>query len=192
MESTIASRAGLGLVFFFQSWSAVLSTDFIRKCTLVAYLCPRRTFFDFEFMAAFSSGRLKNYRFGGAECSPPTLAMMTCLLSPHRMLNLSLTFTLYIIISGTVGQPSLSALDNESLGAPSGPPDTSQNTTYYNPILPGFYPDPSCIFLPSYGDTFFCVSSSFNAIPGIPIHASKDLRNWKLVGKPLSLFEINP
>lgn len=52
-----------------------------------------------------------------------------------------------------------------------------------NPILPGFHPDPSCIFLPTWDDTFFCASSSFNAFPGIPIHASQDLQNWKLIGR---------
>ncbi|ROW08257.1 hypothetical protein VMCG_03282 [Cytospora schulzeri] len=56
-----------------------------------------------------------------------------------------------------------------------------QNSTFYNPILPGFHPDPSCIFVPDRNETFFCASSSFNAFPGIPIHASKDLQNWKLI-----------
>lgn len=56
------------------------------------------------------------------------------------------------------------------------------NSTFYNPILPGFHPDPSCIFVPEWNETFFCASSTFNAFPGIPIHASKDLHNWKLIG----------
>lgn len=56
------------------------------------------------------------------------------------------------------------------------------NSTYFNPTLPGFHPDPSCIFVSDWDDTFFCASSSFNAFPGIPIHASKDLQSWKLVG----------
>ncbi|KAJ7311554.1 arabinofuranosidase [Mycena albidolilacea] len=55
-----------------------------------------------------------------------------------------------------------------------------------NPILPGFHPDPSCIFVSEWDDTFFCASSSFNAFPGIPIHASQDLQNWKLIGNALS------
>ena len=56
------------------------------------------------------------------------------------------------------------------------------NSTYLNPIFPGFHPDPSCIFVPDWDDTFFCATSSFNAFPGIPLHASKDLQNWKLIG----------
>ncbi|KAB8256634.1 glycosyl hydrolase [Aspergillus pseudonomiae] len=67
-----------------------------------------------------------------------------------------------------------------------------QNSTYTNPILPGFHPDPSCIFVPSWGNTYFCASSSFNAFPGIPIHASKDLRNWKLIGNAISRPEMLP
>ncbi|KAF4632151.1 hypothetical protein G7Y89_g5978 [Cudoniella acicularis] len=62
----------------------------------------------------------------------------------------------------------------------------AQNTTYQNPILPGFHPDPSCIFVPERDDTFFCASSSFLVFPGIPIHASKDLQKWKLVSNVLN------
>lgn len=60
-----------------------------------------------------------------------------------------------------------------------------QNVTtrkIFNPILPGAHPDPSCIHVPEE-DTFFCASSSFNIFPGIPIHASKDLTTWKLIGE---------
>src|SRR4051812_21797889 len=52
------------------------------------------------------------------------------------------------------------------------------NSTYYNPVLPGWHSDPSCIQIQG---TFFCVTSTFIAFPGLPIYASKDLINWKLV-----------
>lgn len=68
----------------------------------------------------------------------------------------------------------------------------SQNSTFYNPILPGFHPDPSCIFVPELDNTFFCASSSFEAFPGIPIHASKDLVNWKLISNALNRAEQLP
>lgn len=68
----------------------------------------------------------------------------------------------------------------------------SKNSTFYNPILPGFHPDPSCIYVPEWDDTFFCASSSFNAFPGIPIHASKDLQDWKLIGHVLNRKEQLP
>ncbi|TAQ88821.1 hypothetical protein B7494_g2846 [Chlorociboria aeruginascens] len=68
----------------------------------------------------------------------------------------------------------------------------ASNSTYKNPILPGFHPDPSCIFVPEWDDTFFCASSSFLVFPGIPIHASRDLLKWKLVSNALSRPEQLP
>ncbi|POS79189.1 beta-xylosidase [Diaporthe helianthi] len=68
----------------------------------------------------------------------------------------------------------------------------AENSTFNNPILLGFHPDPSCIFVPEWDDTFFCASSSFNAFPGIPIHASKDLQNWKLIAHVLNREEQLP
>ncbi|KAE9573860.1 hypothetical protein CGMCC3_g10227 [Colletotrichum fructicola] len=62
----------------------------------------------------------------------------------------------------------------------------ASNSTFYNPAIPGFHPDPSCTFVPEWDNTFFCASSSFNAFPGIPLHASKDLQNWKLIGHALN------
>lgn len=59
------------------------------------------------------------------------------------------------------------------------------NSRWFNPVLPGFHPDPSCIFHKP-DQTFYCASSSFNVFPGIPIHASKDLTNWRLVGHALN------
>lgn len=52
------------------------------------------------------------------------------------------------------------------------------NSTYYNPILPGWHSDPSCVHV---NETFFCVTSTFISFPGLPIYASGDLINWKLV-----------
>ena len=55
----------------------------------------------------------------------------------------------------------------------------SQNATFTNPILQGGYPDPSIC---KVGDTFYIVNSSFEYFPGLPIHKSKDLINWELIG----------
>jgi len=54
----------------------------------------------------------------------------------------------------------------------------AKNPTYLNPVLPGWHSDPSCIQVKG---TFFCVTSTFISFPGLPIYASKDLVNWKLV-----------
>ncbi|KNG45886.1 glycoside hydrolase family 43 protein [Stemphylium lycopersici] len=59
------------------------------------------------------------------------------------------------------------------------------NNTLTNRPNPQFHPDPSCIFHQP-DETFYCASSSFNVFPGIPIHASKDLVSWRLVGHALN------
>ncbi|THX44199.1 xylosidase : arabinofuranosidase [Aureobasidium pullulans] len=68
----------------------------------------------------------------------------------------------------------------------------TKNATYTNPILPGFFPDPSCIFVPELNNTFICASSSFLAFPGIPLHVSKDLIHWKLVSHVFNRREQYP
>jgi xylan 1,4-beta-xylosidase len=55
--------------------------------------------------------------------------------------------------------------------------------TIRNPILTGFHPDP-CIC--RKGDDFYIANSSFQWWPGVPIHHSRDLVNWELVGYGLS------
>ena len=52
-------------------------------------------------------------------------------------------------------------------------------STFKNPILPGFYPDPSVCRV---GDTYYMVNSSFEWWPGLPVHRSKDLVNWGKIG----------
>lgn len=60
-------------------------------------------------------------------------------------------------------------------------PDES---SYYNPILPGWYSDPS-ICTNGEGD-YFLVTSTFTYFPGVPIFHSRDLLNWEQVGYVLS------
>lgn len=50
---------------------------------------------------------------------------------------------------------------------------------FVNPVLPGGYPDPSICRV---GDDFYLVNSSFEYFPGLPLHHSTDLVNWRLVG----------
>lgn len=71
-------------------------------------------------------------------------------------------------------------------------PSLALNSTILNPVLPGWHPDPSCVFVPEFDDTFFCASSSFLAFPGIPIHASKDLESWNLVSNAFNRKEQLP
>lgn len=50
---------------------------------------------------------------------------------------------------------------------------------YRNPVLPGFYPDPSVCRV---GDDFYLVNSTFAYFPGIPIFHSRDLVHWTQIG----------
>lgn len=54
---------------------------------------------------------------------------------------------------------------------------------YRNPILAGFYPDPS---ITRAGDDYYLINSSFSYSPGVPIFHSKDLINWKSLGHVLT------
>ena len=53
---------------------------------------------------------------------------------------------------------------------------------YINPVISGAHPDPSICRV---GDDFYIVNSSFEYFPGLPIHHSKDLVNWELIGHGL-------
>ncbi|MFD1178602.1 glycoside hydrolase family 43 protein [Paenibacillus puldeungensis] len=54
---------------------------------------------------------------------------------------------------------------------------------YTNPIIPGFYPDPSICRV---GNDYYLVTSSFEYFPGVPIFHSKDLVNWHQIGHCLT------
>jgi alpha-N-arabinofuranosidase len=56
-------------------------------------------------------------------------------------------------------------------------------TSYRNPVLPGFHPDPSVVRV---GDWFYLVNSSFEMFPGVPIYRSGDLVHWEAVGHVLA------
>ncbi len=51
-----------------------------------------------------------------------------------------------------------------------------------NPILPGFNPDPSICRV---GQDYYIATSTFEWYPGVQIHHSTDLVNWRLVKRPL-------
>lgn len=58
-----------------------------------------------------------------------------------------------------------------------------------NPILRGFNPDPSVV---RAGDDYYIATSTFEWFPGVQIHHSRDLVNWKLVAHPLNrLSQLN-
>ena len=52
-----------------------------------------------------------------------------------------------------------------------------------NPILPGFYPDPSIC---KANGEFYLVCSSFELYPGIPVFRSRDLAHWVQIGNVMT------
>lgn len=61
-------------------------------------------------------------------------------------------------------------------------PSNSNQPTFQNPILPGFYPDPSICRVK---EDYYLVTSSFAYFPGVPIFHSKDLVHWRQIGHVL-------
>ena len=56
-------------------------------------------------------------------------------------------------------------------------------TIITNPILTGFNPDP-CIC--RVGEDYYIAVSTFEWFPGVGIYHSKDLKNWRLISRPLN------
>ena len=61
--------------------------------------------------------------------------------------------------------------------------------TAKNPILNGFYPDPSICRV---GDDFYLATSSFVYAPGVPVFHSRDLAHWEQIGNILDREEQLP
>lgn len=56
-------------------------------------------------------------------------------------------------------------------------------STYRNPVLAGFHPDPSVCRV---GRDFYLVTSSFEYFPGVPLFHSRDLVHWRQLGHCLT------
>jgi xylan 1,4-beta-xylosidase len=51
--------------------------------------------------------------------------------------------------------------------------------TYTNPVIPGFYSDPSVCRVEN---DYYLVTSTFEYFPGVPVFHSRDLVNWEQIG----------
>ncbi len=60
----------------------------------------------------------------------------------------------------------------------------ASDSSFYNPVLPGWYSDPS-ICTNGEGD-YYLVTSTFTYFPGVPIFHSRDLVNWEQKGHVLT------
>ncbi len=84
-------------------------------------------------------------------------------------MKILLTFLIGFIFTFAIAQQN--QVNNEK--------NLAKENLFVNPIIPGGYPDPSICRV---GGDFYIVNSSFEYYPGLPIHKSRDLVNWELVG----------
>ncbi|GFN30038.1 glycoside hydrolase family 43 protein [Paenibacillus xylaniclasticus] len=54
---------------------------------------------------------------------------------------------------------------------------------YENPVIPGFFPDPSVIWVDGY---YYLATSSFEYFPAVPIFRSRNLVEWEQIGHVLT------
>ena len=86
-----------------------------------------------------------------------------------------------LVLSGAAPLPpvdSSATFDWFSYQGRDGAPTVSAGY-YRNPVLSGFYSDPSIVRV---GDMFYLTTSTFSWFPGIPVFASPDLVHWRQIG----------
>ena len=65
----------------------------------------------------------------------------------------------------------------------------STSVAIQNPVLKGFNPDPSILRV---AEDYYIATSTFEWFPGVQIHHSRDLVNWRLLTRPLDrLSQLN-
>ncbi|MGW6418121.1 glycoside hydrolase family 43 protein [Streptomyces sp. NPDC055055] len=73
-------------------------------------------------------------------------------------------------------------LDNDSVRdspLPGAPVPAAAGPVLVNPVLPGFHPDPSILRV---GDDYYIATSTFEWLPGVTVHHSRDLVHWTPMG----------
>src|SRR6476659_7004003 len=76
----------------------------------------------------------------------------------------------------------LTVIPSEVEGSARTPARNDVMANISNPILRGFNPYPSIVRV---GDDYYIATSTFEWYPGVQIHHSRDLVNWRLVTRPL-------
>lgn len=87
---------------------------------------------------------------------------------------LSLAFSLHAVAAARFERFTYEGKSQEGSKAGAG--------EYVNPILSGYYPDPS---VTRVGEDYYLINSSFAHFPGIPVFHSKDLVNWTQIGNAI-------
>lgn len=97
-------------------------------------------------------------------------------MKPARILSLSALFGIAALAPLQAASVGFDWF--EYTGHDAGPAPASA-TEFRNPILTGFYPDPSIC---QVGEDYYLINSTFAYFPGIPIFHSRDLVNWRQIG----------
>ena len=99
------------------------------------------------------------------------------------LLNLILQLTVLVLCSQTTTKSNRTRQSSDSqvmeVNAFTANFDPAAKVTYHNPVIPGFWSDPSVCRV---GDDYYLVNSTFEYFPGVPVFHSKDLVNWELIG----------
>src|SRR5450759_1458595 len=99
------------------------------------------------------------------------------------LLNLIVQLTVFVLYSQTatpsnrIGQSSY--LQEMAGNAFTAIIDPAAPVTYHNPVIAGFWSDPSVCRV---GEDYYLVNSTFEYFPSVPVFHSKDLVNWELIG----------
>ncbi len=89
----------------------------------------------------------------------------------------------YLILTSIVFIASLFSCNQQEISNKAKQHEFDSTVTYKNPVIKGFYPDPSICRVDS---DYYLVTSSFEWFPGVPVFHSTDLVNWKQIGNALS------
>lgn len=92
-----------------------------------------------------------------------------------------LLFTV-LALGGAVAHAEPARFDHFSYSGLMMARDAVGSGEYRNPIVAGYYPDPS---ITRVGDDFYLVNSTFAHFPGVPVFTSRDLVHWVQIGNAI-------
>src|SRR5690606_6479952 len=98
----------------------------------------------------------------------------------NAMLRRAAALLALILLTGGAGAGEARFARVDYRGDDGGPAPAQDQ--YRNPVVAGFYPDPSAIRV---GDDFYLVTSSVGYYPGLPLFHSTDLVSWRQIGNAI-------
>ena len=99
------------------------------------------------------------------------------------LLSLIVQLTVFVLYSQTTIPSNRTRQSSNFQGMPGNAftaiIDPADPVTYHNPVITGFWSDPSVCRV---GEDYYLVNSTFEYFPAVPVFHSKDLVNWELIG----------